>query len=272
MIRRVAGVVGAALLAACAAGPDYQRPSVDMPVAWKLEEPWREGAPNDGVAKGAWWKQFGDAQLDALEGQALDNSPTLALASARLDAGARQRRVERLGAVSPVRHRGARGTPENLRQPSADQLRLAEFFDRAERFHRRVHGQLRNRHLRPHSAHDRRRARLRRAERRRSREYAPAADDRSRRGVLQPARARHRARRARTLDRAAAPRARAGDRASRSRRRHRARASRSSRRCSTARSRRSTFCANSARSSSTRSRPSPARRRRCSFLRRRCAT
>lgn len=74
----------ASFLAGCAAGPDYKKPALDMPVAWKLEAPWREGRPDDAAPKGPWWQRFGDAQLDALQQQALANSPTLALAGARL--------------------------------------------------------------------------------------------------------------------------------------------------------------------------------------------
>jgi outer membrane protein, multidrug efflux system len=77
-------VACAALLAACAAGPDYQRPALDMPVAWKVEPPWREGTPNDQASKGPWWQRFGDAQLDTLETQALADNPSLAAADARL--------------------------------------------------------------------------------------------------------------------------------------------------------------------------------------------
>ncbi|NUA26980.1 efflux transporter outer membrane subunit [Cupriavidus basilensis] len=74
----------AILLAGCAAGPDYKKPAVDLPVAWKLDAPWRESTPGDSVAKGDWWRRFEDPQLDALERQALAASPTLAAASARL--------------------------------------------------------------------------------------------------------------------------------------------------------------------------------------------
>ncbi len=75
---------GALLLAACAAGPDYQAPQVEVPVSWQLEAPWREAAPSDALDKGSWWQRFGDAQLDRLQQQALRNSPTLTLAGARL--------------------------------------------------------------------------------------------------------------------------------------------------------------------------------------------
>jgi NodT family efflux transporter outer membrane factor (OMF) lipoprotein len=77
-------VVVAAVLAGCAAGPDYVRPAVEMPPAWQLEEPWRVATPSDGEAKGPWWERFGDPRLDALQAQALAQSPTLAIASARL--------------------------------------------------------------------------------------------------------------------------------------------------------------------------------------------
>src|SRR5450756_2034398 len=77
-------MVAAVLLSACATAPEYRKPALDMPVAWKVEAPWREGTPNDGAPKGPWWQGFGDPQLDLLEQQALAGSPTLALASARL--------------------------------------------------------------------------------------------------------------------------------------------------------------------------------------------
>ncbi|MEP7101979.1 MAG: efflux transporter outer membrane subunit [Burkholderiales bacterium] len=73
-----------ATLAGCAAGPAYQKPEIAMPVAWKIEPPWRESAPADAAPKGPWWQRFGDRQLDALEAQALANNATLQIASARL--------------------------------------------------------------------------------------------------------------------------------------------------------------------------------------------
>jgi multidrug efflux system outer membrane protein len=84
--RLLPAALAAALLglAGCAAGPDYQRPQVDLPVAWQLDAPWRTGAPADFADKGAWWQAFGDPQLDALEQRALAGSPTLAIAAARL--------------------------------------------------------------------------------------------------------------------------------------------------------------------------------------------
>jgi len=72
------------VLSGCAAGPDYRKPQLEMPVAWKVEAPWRESTPADATPKGPWWLRFGDAQLSALAEQAVANNPTLALANARL--------------------------------------------------------------------------------------------------------------------------------------------------------------------------------------------
>ncbi len=76
--------LAAGSLSACVAGPDYRQPAPELPVAWKTEAPWREGAPSDTLDKGPWWQRFGDAQLDALEQKALADNPSLAAANARL--------------------------------------------------------------------------------------------------------------------------------------------------------------------------------------------
>jgi outer membrane protein, multidrug efflux system len=81
---RALALVAALLLTACAAGPDYKRPAVDMPVSWKVEAPFREGIPSDAVPKGPWWERFGDPALTALAQQALSKNQTFAAANARL--------------------------------------------------------------------------------------------------------------------------------------------------------------------------------------------
>ena len=58
------------LLSACAAGPDYQRPSAPTPALYK-EAPgaaaaWFPAAPADALDKGEWWTLFGDDDLNAL--------------------------------------------------------------------------------------------------------------------------------------------------------------------------------------------------------------
>jgi NodT family efflux transporter outer membrane factor (OMF) lipoprotein len=76
--------LAALLLAGCVAGPDYRKPALDLPVAWTVEAPWREGRPDDQSPKGPWWRRFDDPQLDALAEQALVANATLAVAAARV--------------------------------------------------------------------------------------------------------------------------------------------------------------------------------------------
>jgi NodT family efflux transporter outer membrane factor (OMF) lipoprotein len=83
-MRTCAALLASALLAACAAGPDYKKPKLDMPVAWTLEAPFRVGTPNDTAPKGEWWRRFNDERLNMLQAKAQEGSPTLAAANARL--------------------------------------------------------------------------------------------------------------------------------------------------------------------------------------------
>lgn len=81
---RAAIITAVASLAGCAAGPDYRKPDVDLPVSWQLDAPWRQSTPSDQQAKGPWWERFGDAQLNALQEKAMRDNQTLAIADARL--------------------------------------------------------------------------------------------------------------------------------------------------------------------------------------------
>lgn len=65
------------LLAACAVGPDYERPAAPAPAAYKENAPpenaapagWKTAEPRENLAKGEWWRIFGDPALDALEAE-----------------------------------------------------------------------------------------------------------------------------------------------------------------------------------------------------------
>lgn len=72
------------LLSGCSAPPVQKAPEVDVPVSWKFEAPWQPAAPMDTAPKGPWWQLYGEPQLDAYQQLALKNSPSLALAGARL--------------------------------------------------------------------------------------------------------------------------------------------------------------------------------------------
>jgi NodT family efflux transporter outer membrane factor (OMF) lipoprotein len=83
-VRAALTLAAAAALAGCVAGPNYQAPAPVMPVAWKVEAPFREAAPDDAADKGPWWQRFADPTLDELEQQAMVGSPSIDIAAARL--------------------------------------------------------------------------------------------------------------------------------------------------------------------------------------------
>jgi multidrug efflux system outer membrane protein len=91
-----------ALLSACAVGPDYHTPAVNIPVTWKVEAPWRTAAPNDALDKGPWWERYGDPDLNKLEEQVLAANPTLVLAASRLTQARAQASVASSGLFPTV--------------------------------------------------------------------------------------------------------------------------------------------------------------------------
>lgn len=68
------------LVGGCMVGPDYVRPPVDAPAAWRLTEPEVKDLANT-----AWWEQFGDPVLNELVATALRENKDLMIAAARID-------------------------------------------------------------------------------------------------------------------------------------------------------------------------------------------
>ncbi|MEH3145863.1 MAG: efflux transporter outer membrane subunit [Methylobacterium frigidaeris] len=80
LLRTAAGGLLPLVLGGCLVGPDYSRPSVETPLAFKeggapAGDPggprgpgrnWRPARPSDGADRGDWWRVFRDAQLDRL--------------------------------------------------------------------------------------------------------------------------------------------------------------------------------------------------------------
>ena len=80
---RLAMLLGLAGLGGCAVGPDYTRPKVEAPAAFKEAAGWKPATPADSQAKGAWWEVFNDPVLNDLESQvATSNQSLLSLAAA----------------------------------------------------------------------------------------------------------------------------------------------------------------------------------------------
>ena len=64
---------------ACVQGPDYVKPVVSVPDAYRLQMPVSD------VVQSAWWTAYSDPHLNALVDEALANNRDLRIASARVD-------------------------------------------------------------------------------------------------------------------------------------------------------------------------------------------
>ena len=76
----VAAAWVAALISGCALGPDYSRPSIESPAAYRIDYP--KAAD---VANTKWWEQFGDPALNQLVEDALRGNLDVKQAAARVE-------------------------------------------------------------------------------------------------------------------------------------------------------------------------------------------
>lgn len=100
LARAFAPALVAAVLAACAVGPEYERPAAPTSAAFKEAQTgvtqvvikgadgtqWKTAEQSEALTRGEWWTVFGDPALDALEAQATDANQDLKAAAARLQA------------------------------------------------------------------------------------------------------------------------------------------------------------------------------------------
>jgi len=70
------------MLAACAAGPDYVRPALPVPAAYKEAGDWKPAEPRPVAGGLAWWRAYGDPVLDGLESDALGANQNIRQAEA----------------------------------------------------------------------------------------------------------------------------------------------------------------------------------------------
>ena len=79
-----AALIAASVLSGCAVGPNYKRPTAEVPNSWRGEGPWQAAAPKDAIPKGTWWQIYHDSELDRLEQQLLQANQSLTAARDRL--------------------------------------------------------------------------------------------------------------------------------------------------------------------------------------------
>lgn len=88
----LSSLMGSLLLAGCSLAPQYQPEKVVIPLQYKEaasvleDENWKIAQPNDVASKGEWWRLFNDAQLNALEQQAITGNQNLKAIAANVQA------------------------------------------------------------------------------------------------------------------------------------------------------------------------------------------
>ena len=80
---KLAALLAPALLAACTVGPDYVRPAVESPTAYKERGNWKQAEPRDLELRGKWWEVFKDPLLNNLQEQVDVSNQNLAKAEAQ---------------------------------------------------------------------------------------------------------------------------------------------------------------------------------------------
>ncbi len=104
-------------------GPDFMKPTTDVPAKYKGALVWREARPLDNAPKGSWWKVFKDERLNSLMERATAENQQLKAAISRFDQARASARIARgnffpSGSFNPViTHQG---TSANM--PSAFDL------------------------------------------------------------------------------------------------------------------------------------------------------
>ena len=77
-----------AMLGACAVGPDYQRPELDVGATYKEGQSqaqvdgWKRAEPRDEADRGQWWRVYDDATLNGLVDRLNTSNQTIAQAEA----------------------------------------------------------------------------------------------------------------------------------------------------------------------------------------------
>src|SRR6266404_293928 len=78
LVCAIAGLFG------CSVGPNYVRPPVETPSAYKEAQGWKQVEPRDERPRGNWWEAFNDPQLNALVTQVAITNQTIKAAEARV--------------------------------------------------------------------------------------------------------------------------------------------------------------------------------------------
>ena len=148
-----------AVLAGCAVGPNYKRPAVDTPAAFRTAaSDTNDLAGTNSLADLGWWQVMSDPQLQAYIAEALTNSWDIKIAAARVlqaEAAARVTRSQFLPTVGAGGDWSPRAPPRTARRPFPPGVNPQQEY--GERLRR--HGGLRSGPLGPDPPRERSRPR-----------------------------------------------------------------------------------------------------------------
>ena len=113
-------LAGLVFSAGCSFAPNYAKPEVSTPAAFKELAPdpakgaagWKEAQPKDGLLRDNWWEMFHESELNALEAQASVSNQTVAAALANF-----------VAARAVVRQNQSQYFPTMTANPSAVRMR-----------------------------------------------------------------------------------------------------------------------------------------------------
>ena len=77
------GALTLALLAACTVGPDYVRPTADVPAAFKEVQGWKPAQPRDQELRAEWWEAYSDPLLNTMMAEVSISNQNLTQAAAQ---------------------------------------------------------------------------------------------------------------------------------------------------------------------------------------------
>ena len=82
-MNRLVLLICISVLGGCAVGPDYVKPGLEVPAAFKEAGDWKVAEPKDALPKGKWWEAFNDPVLNGLAEQVSVSNQSLKVSEAR---------------------------------------------------------------------------------------------------------------------------------------------------------------------------------------------
>jgi NodT family efflux transporter outer membrane factor (OMF) lipoprotein len=118
------GILMAGTVAGCNLAPDYHRPQIATPAAFKESGDWKVAAPDEGAPRGPWWSIYKNPELDGLEDRVTQANQSLKAAVAQFQEAQAVAREARSSYFPTVNLNGAAtrnklsGTIANVRPQS----------------------------------------------------------------------------------------------------------------------------------------------------------